>query len=208
MPAKAAAAAPVKKAKTAKKARAKVAKSVKRADAKFSTLRKSIAPGVIAILLAGRFRGRRAVVLKQLPKNGPLVISGPLKYNGVPIRRVDSRYLIATSTKVDISSVDTSRITPETFKRAKQEKRVKSEGEFMGDKAKKAAEAKAKKTTTGKKGGKKATKVSDERLALQKSVDAALIAAIKKDPLGKEKAGYLRSVFTVKPGDMPHRAKW
>ena len=191
--------------KVAKKQRVKVAKKVKRSDPKFSTLRKSVTPGTVAILLAGRFRGRRAVVLKQLPKNGPLVISGPLKYNGVPLRRVDSRYIIATSTKIDISGVDTSKVTADTFKRAKAEKRVKSEGDFMGDKAKKAAQEKAKKTSKAKKAK---ANVSEERAALQKAVDSALIAAIKKDALGKEKAGYLRSVFTVKPGDMPHRLKW
>lgn len=203
MPAKVAAAATKKK--VAKKLKVKVGKKVKSTDAKFSTLRKSITPGTVAILLAGRFRGRRAVVLKQLPKNGALVISGPMKYNGVPLRRVDSRYIIATSTKVDISSVDTSKVTADVFKRAKTEKRVKSEQEFMGDKAKAAAEAKAKKTSKAKKA--KAT-VSEARAALQKAVDTALIAAIKKDPLGKEKGGYLRSVFTVKPGDMPHRLNW
>jgi len=142
--------------------------------------------------------------LKQLPKNGPLVISGPMKFNGVPIRRIDSRYIIATSTKIDVSNVDTSKITTDTFKRPKQEKRVKSEGEFMGDKSKKSAEAKAKKTSKAAAKG----AVSEERASLQKAVDAALIAAIKKDALGKEKAGYLRSVFTIKSGDVPHRQKW
>ena len=190
--------------KTAKKVVKKVAKKVSRKSNSFSTVRKSITPGTIAIMLAGRFRGRRVVIVKQLPKNGPLVISGPMKLNGVPLRRVNSRYVIATSTKIDVSGVDTSKITPEVFQRAKAEKRVKSEGEFMGDKAKKTAEAKAKKTT---KAAKKSV-VSEARAALQKSVDAALIAAIKKDTQGKEKSGYLRSVFTVKPGDAPHRMKW
>ena len=190
--------------KVAKKARKTVAKKVSRKSDAFSTVRKSCTPGTVAIILAGRFRGRRAVVLKQLPKNGPLVITGPMKYNGVPVRRIDSRYIIATTTKVDIASVDTSKITAETFKRPKQEKRVKSEGEFMGDKAKKSAEAKAKKTS---KAAAKGT-VSADRAALQKSVDTALIAAIKKDSLGKEKAGYLRSVFTIKAGDQPHRLNW
>ncbi|CUG90651.1 60S ribosomal protein L6e, putative [Bodo saltans] len=190
--------------KVAKKVHAKVAKKVNRKSEAFTTVRKSCAAGTVAIILAGRFRGRRAVILKQLPKNGALVISGPMKYNGVPIRRIDSRYIIATSTKVDISSVDTSKITAETFKRPKQEKRVKSEGEFMGDKAKKSAEAKAKKTS---KAAAKGT-VSAERSALQKSVDTALIAAIKKNPQGKELSGYLRSVFTIKSGDKPHRLQW
>ncbi|KAG5509130.1 hypothetical protein JKF63_06139 [Porcisia hertigi] len=189
-------------AKSVTKRRA--AKKVSRKSPEYTTLRKSCAPGAIAIILAGRFRGRRAVILKQLPHNGPLVVSGPMKYNGVPIRRIDSRYVIATSTKVDVSSVDTALITPEVFQRPKAEKAVKSEGDFMGDKQKAKAEKAAKKTSKAE----KKTVVSDARAQLQKKIDAALIQAIKKDPLGKEKAGYLRSVFTVKPGDMPHRWNW
>ncbi|KAG5468992.1 hypothetical protein LSCM4_02386 [Leishmania orientalis] len=182
----------------------KAAKKVSRKSPEYTTLRKSCAPGAIAIILAGRFRGRRAVILKQLPHNGPLVVSGPMKYNGVPIRRIDSRYVIATSTKVDISSVDTSAITPEVFQRPKAEKPAKSEADFMGDKQKAKAEKAAKKTSKAE----KKTVVSDARAQLQKKIDAALIAAIKKDAQGKEKAGYLRSVFTVKPGDAPHRWNW
>lgn len=196
-----------KSAAAAAKKKVVATKKVSRKSPEFSTLRKSCAPGTIAIILAGRFRGRRAVILKQLPNNGPLVVSGPMKYNGVPIRRIDARYVIATSTKVDIASVDTSEIVPAVFQRPKAEKPVKSEGDFMGDKQKQKAEKAAKKTSKAEKAVKK-SEVSDARAQLQKKVDAALIAAIKKDAQGKEKAGYLRSVFTVKPGDAPHRWCW
>lgn len=167
-----------------------------------SCARSSCTPGTVAIILAGRFRGRRAVILKQLDENGPLVVTGPMKYNGVPIRRIDSRYVIATSTKIDISSVDTTSIVKDLFKRPETKKPVKSESNFMGDLKK--AEKASKKTA---KAVKKAV-VSDVRSELQKKVDAALIAAIKKDKLGQEKAGYLHSVFTLKPGDTPHRWNW
>eukprot|EP00658_Telonema_sp_P-2_P049055 TRINITY_DN372_c0_g1_i5.p1 TRINITY_DN372_c0_g1~~TRINITY_DN372_c0_g1_i5.p1 ORF type:complete len:192 (-),score=78.84 TRINITY_DN372_c0_g1_i5:38-613(-) len=187
----------------------KIVQKVKRSAPEFSTLRKSITPGTIAIMLAGRFRGKRCVVVKQLPHNGPLVVSGPFKLNGVPLRRVDSRYIIATSTKVDISSVDVTKVTPETFKRAATEKRVKGEGEFMGDKSKKVAEKEARKTSAAAKGkSPNGGRVSDERRNLQKAVDAGIMAALKKDIVGKEKAGYLKSIFTVKPGDAPHRMQW
>merc|ERR1719231_2042495 len=71
--------------------------------------RKCITPGSVVILLSGRFRGKRVVVLKRL-ETGLLLVSGPYKLNGVPLKRVNAAYVIPTSSKLNVSGVDVSKV--------------------------------------------------------------------------------------------------
>jgi|SRR5579862_9092560 len=86
--------------------------------------RPSLQPGAVLILLAGRFRGKRVVLLKHLPQ-GVLLITGPFKVNGVPLRRVNARYVIATSAKVELKGIDQKTV-----------EKVAGEGYFAREKGK------------------------------------------------------------------------
>lgn len=57
-------------------------------------------------------------------------MAGPFKVNGVPLRRVNQAYVIATSTKVDVSKADVGKIADDFFKKAKKAAK-KGESEFF-----------------------------------------------------------------------------
>merc|ERR1712183_220897 len=59
------------------------------------SLRPSLQPGTVAVVLAGAHKGKRVLVLKQLA-SGLVLITGPMKLNGCPMRRVNQHYLLAT----------------------------------------------------------------------------------------------------------------
>lgn len=148
-------------------------------------LRESITPGTVLILLAGRFKGKRVVFLKQLP-SGLLLVTGPFKLNGVPVRRVNQAYVIATSTKVTLPKLSLDKFSDSYFKAAEQKaKGKKGESEFF------AADSAAKKELTA------------DYIKNQKEVDAALLPA-----LSAELKGYLSSRFTLRDGDRPHMMKF
>merc|ERR1712093_363650 len=151
-----------------------------------STPRASLQPGTVLILLAGRFRGKRVVLLKNLAQ-GVLLVTGPFKVNGAPLRRVNARYVIATSTKVDISGIDSSVV-----------EKVGGDAHFAREK-----KSKAKGEEAFFKQGEKpeAKKVASGRAEDQKSVDRAILASLKKEPF---LISYLGSTFSLRSGDKPH----
>ncbi|KAL4446812.1 hypothetical protein ABPG77_008056 [Micractinium sp. CCAP 211/92] len=146
-------------------------------------LRPSITPGTVLILLAGRFKGKRVVFLGQLP-SGLLLVTGPFKLNGVPLRRVNQAYVIATSTKVDVAGVDIAKFDDAYFKSAEKKAKKQSEEGFFQEKQEKAP-------------------LPAEYVANQKAVDAALLGK-----LSDELKGYLSTRFTLRSGDRPHLMKF
>merc|ERR1711907_871363 len=92
--------------------------------------RSCVVPGSVVILLSGRFRGRRVVVLKTLP-SGLLLVTGPYRLNGVPLKRVNAAYCIPTSSKLDVSKVDVSKVDDAWFARDKVKAGNKGEDAFF-----------------------------------------------------------------------------
>lgn len=89
----------------------------KRNTPKPSTGRKSIQAGNVVILLSGRHRGRRVVVLKSL-SSGNLLVTGPYAINGVPLKRVNPAFVISTSTSVPLDGVSVN-VDDAFFKKSK-----------------------------------------------------------------------------------------
>merc|ERR1711959_872094 len=146
-----------------------------KANNKQTKLKASLVPGAVVILLAGRFKGKRAVFLKQLD-SGLCLITGPFKVNGIPLRRVPQSYVIGTSTVVDVSGADSSSVDDALFKKPKSAKK-KADGPFAEEAAKKP--------------------LDDAAKALQAKVDAGV-------KLDDDVKGYLKSKFGLSRADVPH----
>ena len=147
-------------------------------------LRKGIEAGSVLILTSGRYRGRRVVFLKQL-ESGLLLVNGPFKLNGVPLKRVNQVYTITTSTKVNVAGVKVDAVNDKFFT-ADKDKRSKGRDIFVE--------------------GQKKTR-SAEYTAAQKACDEALLKNLKADktPFINE---YLRARFSLSKNDKVHAMKF
>merc|ERR1712227_495931 len=157
----------------------------RKSNHKQTKLRGSITPGTVLILLAGQFKGKRVVFLKQLD-SGLLLVSGPFKINGVPLRRVNQAYVIGTSTKLDVSGVDVSSINDDFFGKTASGKTKKSGEEFFKE-------------------GEKKHEVSAAKKDAQKKVDTPLLKAVEAVP---ELKSYMAARFTLTKNDKPHDMKF
>ena len=119
--------------------------------------------------------------LKQL-SFGLLLVIGPFRINGVPLRRVNQAYVIATSTKVDISGVNVEKFDDKYFSKETQKKKKKG-GEFF--------EARKEEKIV----------LPQEKKDDQKAVDAQLIKSIEGVPDLKT---YLGAMFSLKASMKPH----
>merc|ERR1712232_272718 len=155
-------------------------RAVRKPAKKAAKLKSTIQPGSVLIILSGHFAGKRVIFLKQLD-SGLLLVTGPYKFNGCPLRRVNQAYVIATSTTVDISGVT----IPENINDAyfKRPSKGKKGAKFFDNKE----ESK--------------NVISDARKADQQTVDASIVAAVKKVPGLKE---YLGARFSLTNGQFPH----
>ena len=161
-------------------------KKVNRKTPKPTKLRESITPGTVLILLAGRFRGKRVVFLKQL-ESGLLLVTGPFKLNGVPLRRVNQAYVIATSTKVDLSNVQVDAKLDDAYFRREKAAKTKAEASFFADPANKAP-------------------LPENKVADQTAIDKEVVASVKKQ--GPILAKYLAATFSLSKGDKPHALRF
>ena len=151
---------------------------------KKSHISAELKPGQVVILLSGRFRGRRVVFLKKLESN-LLLVTGPYKYNGVPLKRVNAAYVLPTNTVLKVGGDVAKSVNDDLFKKVEIER--KSEKDFFVE-------------DSVKKG-----RVSDDRKKAQNEVDTAVKKAVDEVPMMKE---YLRNRFALKSGDKPHLMKF
>merc|ERR1712066_423467 len=157
---------------------------------KITKLRKSLTPGRVCIVVASAHKGKRVVFLKQLD-SGLCLVTGPFYLNRCPIRRISQRYLMATTTDVDISKVKIpEHVNDEYFRRVKS-------------KSKKATDTEDIFTSTQKK-----YVPSKERMHDTTVIDRQVMKCINRRKDGVQLVQYLCSNFGLQKHDHPHAMKF
>jgi len=153
-----------------------------------------IEPGRVVIILAGKHKGKRVVVLKTLA-SGLLLVTGPHVINGCPMRRMHQMFTIVTSVKLDIKALKVGdEVNDKFFKRKHVDsKKAKSKKGDGGDIFETKTEA---------------YKPDAERKKMQVAVDSQLLDVIRKHPEKKLVMSYLGSFFQLRNRMYPHKMKF
>lgn len=159
--------------------------------------KKGLEPGRVLILLAGKHRGKRVVLLKTL-KSGLLLVNGPFKINGCPLKRMHQKFVIVTRTRIPFDDVKIPNHLNDKYFKVK-----KSSSSSKGKKTKQGGNifAKGKKSVT-----KKPIRIRAED---QSHADKQVLKAIK-EKVGDKKTmlAYLGSFFYLRNHMYPHQLKF
>jgi large subunit ribosomal protein L6e len=148
-------------------------------------------PGRVVILLAGRHKGKRVVVLKVLD-SGLLLVTGPYILNHCPLRRMHQSYTIVTSTKLDLSGFTLpDNINDRYFRRQKTVLKKKGSDDLFSKKTKKHRFT-----------------PSAQRKKDQVAIDKQILTAVNKTQDKHLMRGYLGSFFMLRNGVHPHKLKF
>lgn len=151
--------------------------------------RKSLVPGRVVILVAGKHKGKRVVLLKAL-QSGLLLVTGPFSLNSCPLRRISQRYVIATQTRINLSKVTLPDHLNDTyFRRSLKKQKNRGEGDIFASKKEKYVP-------------------SEQKKADQLAVDKAVRTAISQHKDKKLLFSYLRSYFALSSTQYPHRLRF
>lgn len=160
--------------------------------------KKGLEPGRVLIILAGKHRGKRVVLLKTL-KSGLLLVTGPFKINACPLKRMHQKFVIVTRTRIPFDGVKIPKHLDDKYFKAKKvcaskgSKKTKQGGNIF---------AKGKKATTSS----KPNRIRGED---QIQVDKLVLKAIK-EKMGDKKTilAYLGSFFYLRNHMYPHKLKF
>lgn len=148
--------------------------------------------------MGGAHRGKHAVVLKVLD-SGLLLVTGPHKINGLPLRRVHQMFTIVTSTKIDLSNLNLpAELQKDSYFRRPSERKTR------GARGAKTAENDANIFSKRRVDYQLTQSRKDDQI----KVDKQVLEAIKKHPERQFLVPYLASHFYLKNKQYPHKMKF